>query len=92
VKWIRQKIVLLLLLGIIGIQFTLLVDEPAHFFSKDPDCPMCLAYQTPLLFQQTPNFDIVPTVLTFLIDFSSNRIDTHSYFLSSFSRAPPNII
>jgi hypothetical protein len=40
---------LLLILGITAIQFIPILDDPNHLMKPDPDCPMCMAYQTPVL-------------------------------------------
>ena len=43
-----KTIILLLITGFIGIQFASVIDDPEHLIQPDPDCPICLAAQSPI--------------------------------------------
>jgi hypothetical protein len=91
-KYSKQIFAILVFIGIVGIQLTPLVDDPAHFFTKDPDCPLCLAFETPLSIETNPNFEFIPSITCFVSDNLLNKIDAFFYFSSLYSRAPPEHI
>ena len=77
------------LLGLIGISFAAIIDDPDHFASPDPDCVICQAAQTQVLLSPdyTIHFDIA--VISYISDFQS-----FDHFLSPAKkidsiRAPP---
>ena len=76
-------------IGIIGIQFAAVLDDPQHQVERDPDCPICLAANTPICITPQISINFTPAVILYLIEKAPNNQvkDTHSVVISI--RAPP---
>ena len=86
----RFKIITFItLLGIIGISFAAIIDDPAHIASPDPDCAICQAAQTQVLLSPDYSIHFDITVVSYI-----NEYQSFDHFISPIKkiysiRAPP---
>ena len=67
-KPIGRIITLFLFAGFIGIKFAPLIDDPAHFWEPDPDCPICLAAQTQVCINPDISITFTPEIILYLVE------------------------
>ena len=88
-KIIKSTFIIFALAGFISVQFGSFFDEPEHFFEPDPDCPICIATQTPICMDTVETFDFVPDSVFYIQD--TVILQQYTEHISSILsiRAPP---
>jgi len=61
-------IVFIVILGFIGIQFATIIDDPTHIAEPDPNCPICIAAQTPAYLHLGISFNFTLDILHYLCE------------------------
>ena len=87
---LQQRVaVLIVILGLLGLQAASLFDDPDHFHHPSPDCPICMAKETPVCMDLSPDADFTPIVMTALPKITPS--DPHSPLVATHRliRAPP---
>ena len=85
----KHAVLLLIIVGFISIQLAAFLDEPQHLLEPDPDCPICLAVQSPVCLNLDISINFTPDIILYLADNTVVNPKT-SFFLTVLSiRAPP---
>lgn len=79
----------LLVLGIITIQLIPLLDDPSHLMRPDPNCPMCMAYQTYVLLGHAICIGIMVSVISIIAQTYIFNKYSHPNITIITVRAPP---
>jgi hypothetical protein len=59
-------VVLFIIVGFIGIQLSVFVDDPDHLLRPDPQCPICVAAKTPVLLHPAPPASFTSDVVAYV--------------------------
>jgi hypothetical protein len=86
---VNRGIQLFVFLGLIGIQFTSLLDDPQHLIEPDPHCPLCLAAKTEVCTTPHISISFTPEIILYLIKEVPGDPGIEDCFLSIPIRAPP---
>ncbi len=88
-RCISQIVACFLVISILSIQLVPLFDDPDHLMTAEPDCPICLAYETQVLLTTV---DVAEPVLNLIFIISESQpVNFYDHpFISIFTiRAPP---
>jgi hypothetical protein len=90
-KVTKQFLVLLFIGALTSLQFATFFDDPSHLSEPDPDCPLCLAAQSPLYISQDVNITFTADIILYLVTDTSFDlyISNHASIFSI--RAPPPV-
>jgi len=89
-KILLKTIYLLTVAGLIGIQLATIIDDPDHIAEPDPNCPICIAANTPVCIDTDITISFNPDIIFYLIETSSNNPYSEYYYLNLSIRAPPH--
>jgi len=86
---ISRTILFLTFLGLIGIQFATVIDDPQHMVEPDPDCPICLAAKTEVCIHPDISISFTPNIILYLVEKIPFNQAKENYILIISIRAPP---
>ena len=88
-KVLSKTIYLLTIAGLIGIQLATIIDNPDHISEPDPDCPICIASNTPVYIDPDITISFTPNIIFYLTEATSHNPYSEYCYLSLSIRAPP---
>ena len=86
---ISRVIFFITFIGIIGIQFASVIDDPQHLTEADPNCPICLAASTQICITPQISISFTPDIILYLIEKSALNQAKEEYISIISIRAPP---